>query len=520
MIGTRGKFLQPILTLVVFGCLWYLLIQRLSGHWAVDPQYSFGWFGPVICSYLLFVRWITRPQTGHAPSQGAEWVFWFACLALLPTWLVLQPNPDWRLISWFLAVEIVTLSLCAIYFVGGRPWLRHFAFSICFILTTLPWPHGAESFVTQNLMQGASWITVELLNLSGIAALQHGNIIEVKTGLLGVDEACSGVRSLQATVMVSLFLGELYRASWWRRVFFLLSGVVIAFLCNVGRTFFLSWIAAKNSIDSIPKWHDPAGFIILFICFFVLWGLVRLLSGTSPRLQPSKGSTPMPFPRRLAIGLGVWLLFTVVGVEVWYRIHEAGETLHWSFEAPASKAGFTNVSLPDQLGDERRGASWTEGDGSRWTAFFFKWAAGPAGSRILARLHRPENCLPAAGFKLQVDRGMITVKAKDLNIPFHAMDFDYDGKQVYVYFCLWQDHLKSGEQLRIRDHWDDRLVGLESVLLGERNLSQQSLEIVVFGYTNSQEADRAFRQQVPNLVRISSESRIVQGRVPFRAAVE
>jgi len=115
---------------------------------------------------------------------------------------------------------------------------------------------------------------------------------------------------------------------------------------------------------------------------------------------------------------------------------------------------------------------------------------------------------------------MITVKAKDLNIPFHAMDFDYDGKPVYVYFCLWQDHLKSGEQLRIRDHLDDRLVGLESVLLGERNLSQQSLEIVVFGYTNSQEAERAFRQQVPNLVRISSESKIVQGRVPFRAAVE
>ena len=47
---------------------------------------------------------------------------------------------------------------------------------------------------------------------------------------------------------------------------------------------------------------------------------------------------------------------------------------------------------------------------------------------------------------------------------------------------LWQDRLKSGEQLRMRDHWDDRLVGLESVLLGERNLAQQTLEIVIFGY--------------------------------------
>jgi exosortase len=506
MFGTHGKFLQQILPLVVFGGLWYMLIKHLSVYWAADPQYSFGWFGPVICSYLLFIRWITRPETEPAPSQSVERVFWIACLAFLPTWLVVQPNPDWRLISWLLTFEVIILSLCTIYFMGGRSWLRHFAFSVCFILTTLPWPSSAEALITQNLMQGATWITVEFLRLSNIAALQHGNVIEVKTGLLGIDEACSGVRSLQATVMVSLFLGELYRATWQRRAFFLLAGVVIAFLCNVARTFFLSWVAAKNGIDSIPKWHDPAGFIILFICFFALWGLVRLISGTPPGLQPSKESAPMPFPRRLAIGLGAWLLVTVFSVEVWYRAHETGEKSHWSFEAPTSKEHFANLSLPDPLGDERRGASWTETDGSRWTALFFKWAAGPPRSRILARLHRPENCLPAAGFKLQVDRGMIIVKAKDLNIPFHAMDFDYDGKPVYVYFCLWQDRLKSGEQLRMRDHWDDRLVGLESVLLGERNLAQQTLEIAVFGYTTSQQAESALRHQIQNLVRISFQS--------------
>jgi hypothetical protein len=86
------------------------------------------------------------------------------------------------------------------------------------------------------------------------------------------------------------------------------------------------------------------------------------------------------------------------------------------------------------------------------------------------------------------------------------MDFDYDGKPVYVYFCLWQDRLKSGEQLRMRDHWDDRLVGLESVLLGERNLAQQTLEIAVFGYTTSQQAESALRHQIQNLVRISFQS--------------
>ena len=505
MVGTHGKFLQRILPFVVFGALWCLLIKHLSVYWTIDAQYSFGWFGPVICAYLFFIRWITRPPTGPAPSPGAEWVFWIVCLAFLPTWLVEQPNPDWRLITWLLTLEIVILSLCAIYFVGGRSWLRHFASSTCFILATLPWPSGAEAFITQNLMQVATWVTVEFLKLSNIAALQHGNVIEVKTGLLGIDEACSGVRSLQATVMVSLFLGELYRASRQRRVVFLLSGVVIAFLCNVGRTFFLCWVAAKNGIESIPKWHDPAGFVILCICFFVLWGLVHLVSGTSPRLQPSKGSAPMPFPRRPVIGLAAWLLFTVLGTEVWYRAHEAEETRHWSFEWPVAKEDFSDLVIPKPAADmlrfdEGRAASWMDGDGSRWTAFFLKWAAGPPRSSILARGHRPEICLPAAGYQLRADRGTITIEAKGLIIPFHALIFDYDGSHAHVFYCLWQDSSKGVARPRIWDPWT-RFARLESVFLGERNLAQQTLEIVIFGYATSQEAEGALRRQMENLIR-------------------
>jgi len=502
MFGAHGKFLQLILPIVVFGTLWLFLVEHLSLYWNADPQYSFGWFGPLICAYLFFIRWITRPPAGPAPSPRAELVFWIACLAFLPIWLVEQPNPDWRLLTWLFTLEIVILSLCAIYFVGGRSWLMHFAFSVCFILTTLPWPGGVEAFITQGLMQVVAWVTVGLLKFSNIGALQHGNLIEVKTGLLGIDEACSGVRSIQAIVMVSLFLGELYRVNWRRRILFLLCGVVIAFLSNVGRTFFLSWTAATNGIQSVHKWHDSAGIIVLGICFFALWGLVHLVSGTPPRLQPSSGSSsaPMPFPRKLAIGLGAWLLVTVLGTEAWYRIHETGETLHWTFQLPVSKEKFRNLPCPDPLGDQRSAGSWTEADGSRWTALFFKWDAGPPSSRILARLHRPENCLPAAGYKLQMDRGIVTVKVKGLTIPFRALDFNYGDRQAYVFFCLWQDGLKSGEELRMRDHWDDRLVGLESVILGERNLAQQTLEIVIFGYSRPEEAESALRRQIVDLI--------------------
>jgi hypothetical protein len=89
------------------------------------------WTGNLRLSFLCSLDDLTSNRTGPASSRGAEWVFWIAGFALLPTWLVEQPNPDWRVVSWLLGLEVVILSLCGIYFVGGRSWLRHFAFSIC-----------------------------------------------------------------------------------------------------------------------------------------------------------------------------------------------------------------------------------------------------------------------------------------------------------------------------------------------------------------------------------------------------
>jgi hypothetical protein len=84
-------------------------------------------------------------------------------------------------------------------------------------------------------------------------------------------------------------------------------------------------------------------------------------------------------------------------------------------------------------------------DRKRWEpldGIFFKWDAGPPRSRILARLYRPEDCLPAAGYEFRNEKN-ITVRAKDLSLPFRALEFDYHGKDVYVFYCLWQGAIRE-----------------------------------------------------------------------------
>src|SRR5439155_487491 len=80
------------------------------------------------------------------------------------------------------------------------------------------WPSWLEVLVTQSLMGWNVSTTMEVLSFAGIPAIQHGSLIEISTGVVGVDEACSGIRSLQATLMISLFFGELYSLTVKRRL--------------------------------------------------------------------------------------------------------------------------------------------------------------------------------------------------------------------------------------------------------------------------------------------------------------
>ena len=424
-----------------------------------------------------------------------------------------QANPDWRLIAWGLAVETVALSLAVIYFAGGRSWVRHFGFCLCLILAAVPWPGELEEPLVQGLTQASTVVTVAALNLFHINAVQHGNLVELKTGFIGIDEACSGIRSLQAALMMSLFLGELYRTSARRRCAVVVCAMVIAFLCNAARTFFLTGIASKQGLEAMANWHDPLGYVLVATCFLSIWGMARVTSGPLPALPPATSAGPISYPHRLILCLGGWILFTVLFTEFWYRSHETVGRDRWSFVWPVYKPDFADVPISKSeadtlLFDEGRGAEWTNGDGSHWVAYFFRWSQGPSRSRILARAHRPENCFPGVGYKPCGDHGMITVQVKGLSIPFHALDFEDGQDKKYVFFCLWEDGVKTSERLRLDDQWN-RSAKLRSVLLGQRNLAQQTLEVVVSGYDSPEQAETAFRREMASLIQARTNPLVV-----------
>ncbi len=550
-ISERGDSLQKWLTAFLAAGLWLALINELRLEWSIDAEYSYGWVVPILCLYLFWERIKDAPPPERGSfSPALLCVFVGLCsFSFLPLRLLLEANPDWRLPDWGFASTVVGLTLSLILYAGGIPWLRHFCFPVAFFLVAVPWPVFFEQSVMQHLMQSNAWLSVRALVWCGFPALQRGNVIQISKGLVGIDEACSGVRSLQTTLMIGLFLGELYRFTLRRRAFLLGAALGFALLCNLGRTFFLVWISATRGIQEMLGWHDAAGLTVLVFCVAGLWQMARLFRKNGPRDARETSATPLgpataesgagralatrmagrlP-PGKLLGALALWFIFSEAATELWYRSHEWNSTakVRWDVQWPVMQPQFKDVEISENTKvilkyNEGRSAKWLDEDGSRWTMYFFRWFPGRA-SATLARGHRPEVCLPAAGLRMDKYLGIKEVKAGHVTLPFRSYLFDRQGVPLAVYYCLWEDQqdLLSVELPENRGAWAKVLAVLSgkrialptdplpelawtkvlAVLAGKRNLGEQLLEVTVSGFDTEEQAFAALQTKVAAMVK-------------------
>jgi exosortase/archaeosortase family protein len=564
---------------------WLVLIYYLGAQWSVYEQYHYGWAVPFLCAYLLWRR-VTQasqppssagvPAAADTPSPAGEVIgqrsgvhllstiyhlpstIFYLLLALCaflyaPTRFLHEANPIWRLTSLLWTLEVIGLTLLTMHLVHGQmteirgqkpqvsgpssifhlPSSRALAFPLCFFLVAVPWPSGLEHFLTQSLLRLNTSTTVELLGFFGIPAVQHGSVIEVSTGVVGVDEACSGIRSLQATLMISLFLGELYALSAWRRALCVVAGFALAFAFNLGRTLLLTRVAAAKGVGAVAAWHDPAGVTILVACFLCLWLIARVLRKaeiSSPVVPssrrpvvPSSVHPPQLCPpsavvlRRTGYGGRVvswsllgWLLVVEAGTELWYHSHERATagSAEWSVHRPDQSSTYTEVEIPPGISgqfryDEGTQGRWQDGSGHSWQLYYFRWfPAHSLQKRVaiqLAKTHGPETCLPAVGMKESAYLGIITLPVAGMDLAMQQYVFNAEGTPLHVFYGIYEDPSGSSKLANRRKDIRSRVA---AALAGSRNYGQRFLEVAVVGYERPEEAKAALGRELEKLIEV------------------
>lgn len=239
------------------------LIYQASWYWSHKPDMSFGWIVVVLCGFLV------TEVAPALPAPRLRWGFASVTLAVLGlgSMLLFQlyqaafgTMPASLMALAFGSMAVVTANILYVFGASALPTL---GFSFYFLLIALPLPSVVQSLVISNLQNFVAIMDEELLNLVGIPARRRGAIIELATGQVGVDDACSGFRSLQSSLMAAFFIGFLMFKTWGWRIALLVLSVALAVLGNLGRTFYLCYQGAAKGTDAVKGVHDAAGWSVM-----------------------------------------------------------------------------------------------------------------------------------------------------------------------------------------------------------------------------------------------------------------
>jgi len=516
---TRSDWSAWLLPGFAFAC-WALAIRHLSAEWTFNEQYHFGWLVPLLAAYLIKVRFESLPERNPPPTaQPANIAMLLLALASILIMPIREANLDWRLVEWALVPVAIAASLVCFWQLGGLPWVRHFSFPLLFFLIAVPLPRNLEYPWMDRLMLTNAHASVEILHWLGVDAQARGNLIQLPTCTLGVEEACSGIRSLQSTLMLSLFLGEILNLRWPRRLILLGAGLGWALITNIGRTTVLAWLASRDGLAAVDRWHDIAGFSVLALSSLTVAGTAWLLHRSSgrnarPVAAPSidlSGLVSRFRPSSAIAGISILTLIAGLGLtRLWFDFHARSLTkvADWEFRLPTDQPLFREVPIAPQTQktlqyNEGYSGLWKDPSGSQWQAYYFRWEAGKNNSQA-ARPHDPRSCLGGMGMELSAVLPSVNFAKGDVAISFDAFHFLDRGRDLYVFNCLAEDVRSEHDSRKLRQT-NSPAERIAAALAGSRQTGQRRVEVAVWGAADATTAADSFRKLLNQQIHLASQ---------------
>lgn len=296
--------------------------------WKLRDEYAFGFIVPLFVAYVLYDRWprIARGYIGrapgkdeHAPPDASANPSWappvergleiiaglmlaggLVCYMLGALYRAMEGQ---NLISSnFLAFGYANILLGGAFLYartradGTRNALAaRWHIALLFLFPALIWMLSVPMFsalhktISTFLMNKVAIVVYHSFDLLGFAVVREGSVLKLPLGDVGVEDACSGIRSLTACLFAGSFLGAVYFDRFWKKVFLVGTAMLFAFINNIFRSLFLTaWAYAKgpDGLDThVILWgmdlgnvHDFTGWVVLGLTVICLLILVKLFS--------------------------------------------------------------------------------------------------------------------------------------------------------------------------------------------------------------------------------------------------
>lgn len=306
---------MPAKPKISFDAVWLLapslvamawLVSKAQWFWNNRPDLQFGWVVVLLCGYLFYEAMEKQVPVNPRPRWWALMVFGAGAVGLFLVQIYQVAFGTNAASMCGLAAMIMLVAFANLGLVFGWKGITTFGVAYAFILIAMPMPGFIHGPIVNGLQNKVAVINTEVLNLLGIPAQRVGSLIHLPGGTVGIDEACSGIRSLQSTIMATVFIGYLALKRVSFQVLLLIAGIGLAIFGNLVRSLYLSLTANYQGVEAINRVHDAAGWTILIFTtvgvIILSWLFNKLDKAASKAVQPAidpgasvaAGTTPGP----------------------------------------------------------------------------------------------------------------------------------------------------------------------------------------------------------------------------------
>jgi exosortase len=282
-----------------------------SHWWRAKEDYVFGWLVPVFAAFVVHERWPAIVQVlGACAAPGSPRVSgWRAALVAMTAWTLMAGGVALFLLGAFYragagasqpGTAAITYGACAILWsliflaapessapqtgaanivADARVRLAAlFLFPLAVWIISAPIVSVVENQLRLTLLRKVVTVVAFTFDVLGLPIEQQGNVLALPTGTVGVEDACSGIRSLTGCLFVGSFLAAIYVESLWRKIALLVAALALAFVTNLARSLFLTAWAYNYGPRAIEGTvHDVAGYAVLGLTLLGLMALLPLL---------------------------------------------------------------------------------------------------------------------------------------------------------------------------------------------------------------------------------------------------
>lgn len=452
--------LNGIAWILALSGAWLWTWKQLSLTWSAFPNWEFGYLVPWIALLLAFRKVTDHPGCLESASEmrSADTLLTRVGLILALALfflaeLVRQFDPHWRMVNWTMTASVILLTTMALWRRGRGKLLAILAFPLAFVGTAVPWPVGLENLVTLKLRALVTHASVWTLHASGIDAAQRGHLIDLPGGTVEIDAACSGINSLQISLMASLFLGEFFRLNLRRRFLAVAGGSILALVFNALRATTLVLLAQRGGHSLLAAWHDWIGYAesaaIFAALVFLAWAMSQrkdprpetvvaaALSGRRFRFAFWPGREGVIVLTALALlppFTAIWFTFSPGGPirnqeDPLWNLRSRPASAGWSI-SPVQLSPTNLIALDCSDGQTLRLKS--PSDMNAWVYRFF-WKTDATANFP----HSPDMCMVASGWEWLGESVEANLQAGHSALPGRFYRFTREGKAMVVFQSIW-----------------------------------------------------------------------------------